>query len=78
MRAAAKTATYSVMHFVVAGAVAYAITGDWRAALAISLIEPAFQTIAYAIHERVWERVWPPRASLAPSPKRAHAAAPAA
>lgn len=64
MRAAAKTATYSVMHFLVAGAVAYAITGDWRAALAISLIEPAFQTIAYALHERIWEKVWPPRAAL--------------
>ena len=61
MRAAAKTATYGVMHFVVAGGVAYAITQDWRAALAISAIEPAVQTVSYALHERVWERLWPAR-----------------
>ncbi len=72
MRAAAKTATYSLMHFAVAGSVAYAITGDWRAALAISMIEPMVQTVAYAIHERIWERVWPPRAAFAAHAMHAH------
>lgn len=57
MRTACKTATYSVMHMTVAFAVAYAISGDWRLALSISLIEPAVQTLAYAFHERAWERV---------------------
>ena len=52
-----KTATYAVMHFVVAVAVAFALTQDWRIALSIGLIEPAVQTIAYAVHERVWERL---------------------
>ncbi len=28
-----------------------------RAALAIGLIEPIFQTVAFAVHERVWERI---------------------
>jgi len=60
MRTAAKTATYGIMHFVVAGAVAYAITRDWRAALAISMIEPLVQTVSYALHERLWDRGWPP------------------
>lgn len=59
MRAVAKTASYGTMHFMVAGAVAYAITGDWRAALAISAIEPMVQTVSYVMHERAWERLWP-------------------
>ncbi|MFN7055786.1 DUF2061 domain-containing protein [Hyphomonas sp.] len=56
-RPALKTLTYSVMHFAVAITVAFALTGSWQAALAIGLIEPAVQTIAYAVHERVWERL---------------------
>jgi uncharacterized membrane protein len=56
MRIAQKTASYALMHLVVAFAVAYALTADWRAALAIGLIEPLFQTFAFAAHERVWAR----------------------
>jgi uncharacterized membrane protein len=51
-----KTATYAVMHLLVAIAVAYALTGSWGIALAIGLIEPAVQTVAFAIHERIWAR----------------------
>lgn len=40
MRLALKTGTYSLMHLTVAIAVTYAITQDWRAALAVGLIEP--------------------------------------
>ncbi len=49
-----KTASYSLMHLMVAIGVAYALTGDLRAALAIGLIEPMVQTVAYTLHERVW------------------------
>lgn len=52
-----KTATYSAMHLTVAVTVAYALTRDVRAALAIGLLEPFVQTFAYAIHERLWGRV---------------------
>ncbi|MET3526295.1 putative membrane protein [Phenylobacterium koreense] len=45
------------MHLTVAITVAYALTRDWRAALAIGMIEPIFQTLAFAIHERVWARI---------------------
>jgi len=51
-----KTATYSVMHFTVAIAVAFALTGSWKMALAIGLIEPFVQTFAFALHERLWAR----------------------
>lgn len=55
-RQIAKTGSYSVMHLVVAVAVAYALSGDWRIALGIGIVEPLVQTVAYTIHERVWAR----------------------
>ncbi len=54
---ALKIASYGVMHLVVAMLVAFAITRDWRMALAIGAVEPFFQTIAYSIHDRVWHRI---------------------
>jgi len=56
-RPALKTLTYSAMHFAVAIAVAFALTRSWHAALAIGMIEPLVQTVAYTLHERVWERI---------------------
>ena len=53
---AKKTLTYSLTHLVVAVTVAFALTRDWRAALAIGLVEPIFQTAAFVIHERLWAR----------------------
>ena len=54
---ALKIASYGVMHLVVAILVAFAITRDWRVALAVGVVEPVFQTIAYSIHDRVWHRI---------------------
>ncbi|MEH6700032.1 MAG: DUF2061 domain-containing protein [Brevundimonas sp.] len=54
---ALKVASYGVMHLIVAILVAYAITRDWRLALAVGLIEPFFQTIAYSFHDRIWHRI---------------------
>lgn len=51
-----KTASYAVMHLIVAITVAYALTLDWRKALAIGLIEPFVQTFAFALHDRYWRR----------------------
>ena len=56
-RLALKIASYGVMHLVVAIAVAFAITGDIRLALAVGLVEPIFQTLAYTIHDRVWHAI---------------------
>ena len=52
-----KIASYGAMHLVVAICVAFAITRDIRLALAVGLIEPFFQTIAYTIHDRVWHAI---------------------
>lgn len=51
-----KTASYGAMHMLVAVTVAYALTGSWRAALAIGIIEPLVQTIAFTFHDRLWSR----------------------
>lgn len=51
-----KTGSYAAMHLMVAIAVAYVLTQDWRAALAIGIIEPFVQTIAFYFHDRVWNR----------------------
>lgn len=56
-RLALKIASYGAMHLVVAIGVAFALTRDWRIALAVGLVEPFFQTIAYSIHDSVWHRV---------------------
>lgn len=51
-----KTGSYAVMYLLVAIAVAYALTLDWRQAIAIGLIEPFVQTFAFAAHDRYWRR----------------------
>ena len=42
---ALKIASYGIMHLVVAVAVAFAVTRDWRLALAVGVVEPFVQTI---------------------------------
>ena len=51
-----KTASYAIMHLVVAIAVAYALTLDWRKALAIGILEPFVQTFAFTLHDRYWRK----------------------
>jgi uncharacterized membrane protein len=45
------------MHFVVAVTVAFALTRDWKVALAIGLIEPMVQTVFFTLHDRIWTRI---------------------
>jgi uncharacterized membrane protein len=54
---AAKSVSYGVMHFVVAVAVAFALTRDWRMALAIGTIEPLVQTVFFTAHDQIWKRI---------------------
>lgn len=51
-----KTLTYCLMHFTVAIAVAYALSGDWAIALSIGIIEPLVQTVFFNCHERSWNK----------------------
>lgn len=52
-----KTVTYGIMHMIVAFLVALALTGSWKLALGISLVEPVVQTFCYYLHEKLWARV---------------------
>ncbi|WP_462330790.1 DUF2061 domain-containing protein [Thiohalocapsa halophila] len=52
-----KTITFAIMHFSVAFGVTYALTGDIVVGSAVALVEPAVNTVAYHVHERVWERI---------------------
>lgn len=51
-----KTLTYCLMHFTVAIAVAFALTGSWALALSIGIIEPLVQTVFFNMHERGWNK----------------------
>lgn len=55
MRVLAKTASYWICHIAVASGLAFALTGQWRAALAIGLLEPSVQAVVFLLHERAWE-----------------------
>jgi uncharacterized membrane protein len=58
-----KTASYGIMHLLVAILVAYALTRDWGKALAIGIVEPFVQTFAFALHDRYWRARERPRHS---------------
>ncbi|MBP9941960.1 MAG: DUF2061 domain-containing protein [Comamonas sp.] len=55
-RTLVKTASYYVVHLVVAAGVAYAVTGDAVAALTLSLLEPTVQMLFFFLHEKIWEK----------------------
>jgi uncharacterized membrane protein len=52
-----KTATFAIVHMIVAFSVAYAMTGSVAVGGAVALVEPALNTVAYFFHEKVWERM---------------------
>jgi uncharacterized membrane protein len=51
-----KTLTFAVLHMAVAFTVVYVITGNPLLGGAVAMIEPMVNTVAYFLHERVWER----------------------
>lgn len=65
MRRLAKTASHWVVHISVAVLVAWALTGNLTASLAIGLIEPSVQAFVFYFHDWFWERK--PRQDSAPA-----------
>lgn len=51
-----KTVSYYFLHITVAACLAFAVTRDVWASLALSLLEPTVQAFAFFFHERYWER----------------------
>jgi uncharacterized membrane protein len=56
MRILAKTLSYSVMHITIAVILAYLLTGNLAIALGIGILEPLVQSLAFPLHEWLWER----------------------
>jgi len=54
---ALKIAAYGLVHFIVAFAVTYGLTRDARLSLAVAVIEPFLQTVAYGLYDRLWHRL---------------------
>ena len=58
-----KTLLYYTAHIGVAGSIAFLVTGSWWIALAVSVIEPAVQVLAWLMQcwEQRWEQHWEQR-----------------
>jgi len=52
-----KTLSFAAVHFTVAFTVAYLMTGSVLVGGALALVEPLINTVAFHVHERVWNRV---------------------
>ena len=51
-----KTLSYYIMHITIAMLVGYFVTGSLAMAIALSLIEPTVQAVAFFFNEKIWER----------------------
>lgn len=56
MKTGIKTITFAITHFSVAFTVAWVLTGSPLIGGLIALVEPAINTVAYIIHENIWQR----------------------
>lgn len=54
-----KTGIFWICHVTVACRLAFLLTGNWQAALAIGLLEPSVQALVFHLHEIVWDRAAP-------------------
>lgn len=57
LRSVLKAISYRVVGTLTTGVLAYAVTGDFKIAVAISPLEPIVKTIVYYLHERAWQQV---------------------
>ena len=52
-----KTVTFALVHMSVAFGVGFAMTGSAWVGGALAVVEPAVNTVAYHIHEKLWQRL---------------------
>lgn len=52
-----KTVTFTLMHFCIAFAVTYALTGSLAAGGLVAAIEPLCNSVGFYAHEKVWQRL---------------------
>ena len=66
-----KTVTFTLMHFCIAFAVTYALTGSIAASGLVAAIEPLCNSVGFYFHEKLWQRI--EGRSLLPSNAPKHA-----
>lgn len=52
-----KTLTFTLMHFCIAFAVAYALTGSVAVGGLVAAVEPLCNSVGFYVHERIWQRL---------------------
>ena len=52
-----KTVSFALLHFSIAFAITYLLTGDLWVGGLVALIEPSVNTAAFYVHEKVWKRL---------------------
>ena len=52
-----KTVTFTLMHFCIAFAVTYALTGSIAASGLVAAIEPLCNSVGFYFHEKIWQRL---------------------
>ena len=62
-----KTLTFTLMHFCIAFAVTYALTGSVAASGLVAAIEPLCNSVGFYFHEKLWQRL---ENRARPSPER--------
>lgn len=51
-----KTVTFTLMHFCIAFAVTYALTGSIAIGGLVAVVEPLCNSLGFYLHERIWQR----------------------
>jgi len=52
-----KTVTFTLMHFMIAFGVAYALTGSITVGGLVAVVEPLCNAVGFHFHEKFWKRM---------------------
>ena len=66
-----KTLTFTLMHFCIAFAVTYALTGRVAASGLVAAIEPLCNSVGFYFHEKIWQRLEKHSSPVPERPKHA-------
>ena len=66
-----KTLTFTIMHFCIAFAVAYLLTGSIAVSGLVAAVEPLCNSVGFYFHEKIWQRFEKRRQASPDRPKHA-------
>ena len=55
-RSIMKAISWQIVHMTLVAGVAWIITGEWEVAGILALFELAWETVAFYLHERAWNK----------------------